>query len=85
MCIGPLAPKMPKMPKPIAQPIQKPLPQPEELKAPEPLKTEEDAEPKVKLNTKRESLGTRGKSPASRFASPNPLSTGYKGQGGLNL
>ena len=83
MCIGPLAPKMPKMPKPIAQPIQKPLPQPEELKAPEPLKTEEDAEPKVKLNTKRESLGTRAKSPSSRFTSPIP--TGYKGQGGLNL
>ena len=83
MCIGPLAPKMPKMPKPIAQPIQKPLPQPEELKAPEPLKTEEDSEPKVKLNTKRESLGTKGKSPSSRFTSPIP--TGYKGQGGLNL
>ena len=84
MCIGPLAQKMPKMQKPIAQPIQTPLPQAEELKAPEPLKTEEDAEPKVKLaKSKRESLGTRAKSPSSRFTSP--ISTGYKGQGGLNL
>ena len=82
MCLGSLF-KTPKMPKAIAQPVQTPLPQAEELKAPEPLKTEEDAKPKVKLNTKRESLGTKGKSPSSRFTSPIP--TGYKGQGGLNL
>ncbi len=83
MCLGSLF-KKPKMPKAIAQPVQTPLPQDEELKAPEPLKTEEDAEPKVKLaKSKRESLGTRAQSPASSFTSP--ISTGYKGQGGLNL
>ena len=30
------------MPKPIAQPVQKPLPKPEEIKPPEPLKDEDE-------------------------------------------
>jgi len=75
----------PKMPKPMAQPVQKPLPKPEEIKPPATLKDEEEGKEKVRRATSnREKMGMMGKSPSSAFTAPIPGSNTRKG-GGINV
>ena len=75
----------PKVPKAMAQPVQKPLPKPEEIKPPEALKDEDEGKEKVKRATSnRERMGMMGKSPSSAFTAPIPGSNTRSG-GGINL
>ncbi len=89
MCVGPLAPKMPKMPAPpkpqAPPPTQKAAAPPEEYVAPEKIQDESTGEEKLSTKKKKALEIQKQKEGVKQFGAVDPESLPKTPEGGVNL